>query len=93
MADVAVTIKGGKISVNKPRVTISLSSKEPVNWISPDGSFLIYFKTAAWPSPHTNPRGRDWHAFFDNFPKTGIYTYGIVAPGADPLDPEIEVIP
>lgn len=99
MADVTISIKGGVISVDKNHVKVKAKS-EKVTWMCHDGTFSIVFNTkssspGALPvNPTTTETGKVWKADAGPFDSaSSIYSYGIEAPGAKPLDPEIEVIP
>lgn len=93
MADVKITISGGRITVDKNKVKVKKGS-EAVTWKCDTQTFNIVFKPGSdWPNPTTSPQGGKWVAETGPFPTETTYSYGITAPGAEPLDPEIEVIP
>jgi hypothetical protein len=94
MADVTISIQGGTISVDKNKVRVSKSANEKVKWICHDGTFNIVFKPGSdWPNPTTTQDGNAWKAETGPFTSLGLLSYGITAPGATPLDPEIEIVP
>ena len=63
MTDVTVTLRNNKISVDKQRVSLSVSKSEKVRWSSTDGTFLIVFKPGSdWPNPRTTQEGSTWTA-------------------------------
>ena len=94
MADVTISISGGVITVDKNKVKVKAKS-ETVTWKCHDGTFNIVFKPgSSWTNPTTEQSGSVWKAETGPFPNAGVtYSYGITAPGAKPLDPEIEIIP
>src|SRR3954447_10020647 len=98
MADVTISIKGGIITVDKNHVKVKAKS-EKVTWMSHDGTFSIVFNTKSSPgplplNPTTTETGKVWKAEAGPFDTANVtYSYGIEAPGATPLDPEIEIIP
>lgn len=96
MPEVTVTIRSKKISVDKNSVPASVSKAERVQWNSTDGEFQIAFKPGSnWPNPPA-ARLKDgiWSTASGPFnrPNTKLQ-YAITASGADPLDPEIDIIP
>ena len=94
MADVTIRIQGGTISVDKNKVTVSKAAKDKVKWACHDGTFNIVFKSGSdWPNPPTTQDGNVWKAESGPFTTVGSLHYGITAPGAKPLDPEIEIVP
>jgi plastocyanin len=93
MADVKITISGGTISVDKNKVRVKKGT-ETVTWKCDDQTFNIVFKPGSeWPNPPTSEQGGKWTATTGPFPNTGTLSYGITAPGAKSLDPDIEIIP
>jgi hypothetical protein len=95
MADIIVTLRDGKISVDASKVQASVSGKQKVKWKSPDGEFHIEFKPGSvWPNPTTTGNGGVWKAETGPFTNPGTtLSYAVKAPGFETLDPEIEVIP
>lgn len=99
MADVTISIKSGIISVDKNKVKVKAKS-ETVTWMCHDGTFSIIFNTKSSSpgplpvNPATTQTGKVWKAEAGPFDTaSAIYSYGIEALGAKPLDPEIEIIP
>jgi len=96
MADVAVTLRNKKISVDKPTVTVSVARAEKVTWTSTDGEFQIVFKAGSdWPNP---PAARQqngvWTTQSGPFNRPNVtLQYGITASGFEPLDPDIQIEP
>jgi hypothetical protein len=94
MADVTITIQSGTITVDKNKVTVSKAAKDKVKWACHDGTFNIVFKSGSdWPNPATVQEGNVWKAEAGPFTNPGSLFYGITAPGATPMDPEIQIIP
>jgi hypothetical protein len=94
MADVAVTLSGRKITVDKNRVSVSVSKNEKVRWTSTSGAFEIQFKEASHPNPRTTQNGSTWTAESGPFanPNRSLF-YSVIAPDHDELDPEVVVEP
>jgi hypothetical protein len=93
MADVKITIENGTITVDKSKIKVKKGS-ETVNWKCSDQTYNIVFKPGSeWPNPQTQEQGGKWVAESGPFPNTGSLFYGITAPGAKSLDPEIEIVP
>lgn len=95
MADIQVTLKNGKISVDSSKVQASVSSKHKVKWKCDDGDFQIEFKPGSdWPNPTTSHDGNAWKAETGPFTKHGrTLSYAVKAAGHETLDPEIEILP
>jgi hypothetical protein len=95
MADVIVTLSGGKISVDSSKVKASVAGKQKVKWTSHDGPFTIEFKPGSvWPDPTTTGGAGVWKAETGPFTDPGTtLSYAVKATGYETLDPEIEVIP
>jgi hypothetical protein len=95
MADVNVTLKAGKISVDSKKVQASVSGGHKIKWKSRDGEFHIEFKPGSvWPNPTTTNDDGVWKAEAGPFPKHGLtLSYAVKALGHTTLDPDIEVIP
>jgi hypothetical protein len=95
MADVTVTLKDGKISVDFHKVKVSVSGNDKVKWKCHEGEFHIEFKPGSeWPNPSTTPDGSLWKAEAGPFTQPGrTLSYAVKAPGYETLDPEIEIIP
>ena len=95
MSDIIVTLKDGKISVDASKVKASVAGKQKVKWKCHDGEFHIEFKPGStWPNPTTTGDGGVWKAETGPFTDSGTtLSYAVKAPGFEPLDPEIEVIP
>jgi len=95
MADVVVSLQGNNISVNKNKVTVSVSRAEKVNWTSTDGTFSIEFKDGSnWPNPNTRQNGSTWEATSGPFNNPNVtLSYSVTAPDHKPLDPQIDIIP
>ena len=94
MADVAITLAGRKISVDKNKVAVSVSGNDKVKWTSTTGTFNIEFKGGTHPNPKTKQDGSSWIAESGPFasPNRSLF-YSVTAPNHDELDPEIEVRP
>ncbi|HKS23895.1 MAG TPA: hypothetical protein VJZ76_13920 [Thermoanaerobaculia bacterium] len=95
MADVTVTLRNKKISVDKQSVPVSVEKSEKVSWTSTDGPFNIEFKPGShWPNPNTKQVGSSWVAECGPFnnPHTKLQ-YNITASEYDTLDPEIDIRP
>jgi hypothetical protein len=95
MPDIVVSLKGGKISVDFPKVTASAKDHQKVTWKSHDGDFQIDFKPGStWPNPTTTNTGGVWKAETGPFTAVGTtLRYNVKATGYATLDPEIEIIP
>lgn len=95
MADIQVTLKDGKISVDSEKVQASVSGNHKVQWKCNDGAFNIEFKPGSdWPNPTTTQDGSVWKAEAGPFTKHGrTLSYAVKATGHETLDPDIEVIP
>ncbi len=95
MADIIVTLRDGKVSVDSSKVKASVSGKEKVKWKCHDGEFHIEFKPGSvWPNPATTSDGGVWKTEAGPFTEPGrTLSYAVTATGYETLDPEIEVIP
>jgi len=94
MPSVTVVIRNKNISVSDPKVSVSIKKAERVTWTSSDGAFQIEFQSGKHPAnPRTTQNGSVWEASSGPFAAETTIKYGVTAAGADPLDPEIEVIP
>jgi hypothetical protein len=95
MSEVKVTLSGGKISVDSPKVQASVSAGHKVNWKCSDGEFHIEFKPGSdWPNPTTQKNGSVWMAEAGPFNQHGrTLSYAVKADGHETLDPDIEIVP
>lgn len=95
MADINVTLKSGKISVDSYKVKASVSGNQKVKWTCHDGEFQIEFKPGStWPNPKTTHDGGVWKAECGPFTDPDrTLSYAVKATGFETLDPEIEIIP
>jgi hypothetical protein len=95
MADITVTLKNGKISVDSQKVQASISGGHKVRWKCRDGAFNIEFKPGSdWPNPATSKDGDAWQAETGPFSQHGrTLSYAVKAAGYETLDPDIEIIP
>jgi hypothetical protein len=92
--EVTVSLKGGKISVDKNKVQASLSKGDRVQWTCSDGTFGIDFG-GTWPNPPTSPGGPPFTAASGPFNKPAGTTlkYSVTASGLPRLDPDIDIVP
>ncbi len=91
MADVKISVSNGKISVDKNKVTIAAKSEQVT--FKGDSQFAIQM-----PTGHSNPsisqQGGKWTGAVGPFPEgSGTLKYDVTAPGAETLDPEIQILP
>jgi len=95
MADVTVTLQNKKITVDKDKVTVSVSKGDRVTWTCQQGDFQIVFKPGSnWPNPNTRQVGSAWQAQSGPFNNPNVQLfYSVTASGHDPLDPEVDVVP
>lgn len=95
MADVAVTLQNKKITVDKQKVSVSVSKGDRVTWTCDQGEFQVSFKPGSnWPNPNTRQVGSIWQAQSGPFnnPNTQLF-YSVSASGYGTLDPEVDVVP
>ncbi|HWW62759.1 MAG TPA: hypothetical protein VN181_15395 [Thermoanaerobaculia bacterium] len=93
MADVKISISNGKISVDKNKVTIAAGSERVT--FKADGQFGIVMPSGH-PNPVISPKGGGgkWEGQVGPFPEgSGTLKYDVTAPGAETLDPDIEILP
>lgn len=94
MPDVTVNKSNGKISVSHPTIGVSVSKREKVRWVSPDGHFEIKFKPGSnWQDPETKGNDASHVAECGPFDKPQKLYYSVTADGHKELDPEIEIFP
>jgi len=94
MPNVTVTKANRKIAVSHPTVQVSVSKRETVKWVSPDGHFRIQFKAGSnWQNPETTQDGDSHVAECGPFDKPQKLSYSVVADGHEDLDPDIDVRP
>jgi hypothetical protein len=93
MANVKVSLKGGKIAVDKNTVTVSISQRQTVVWDCQDGDFGIVMP-AGIPDPNVQQEGNNnWQGQSGPFSSPGKVKYTVTASGLAPLDPEVDVVP
>ncbi|HVR39150.1 MAG TPA: hypothetical protein VMU84_08635 [Thermoanaerobaculia bacterium] len=91
MADVKISVKDGRISVDKNKVTVAAET-EKVTFKS-DGEFGIVMRSGH-PSPVISPKGGKWEGVVGPFKTgSGTHKYDVTSPGLATLDPDIEVLP
>jgi len=86
---VTVTVSSGQISVDPPSVQVK-KSQDNVKWVCDTSSFTINL-----PGYTVNymQEGSKHVGVTSKFPTVGKIKYDVSAPGAETLDPDIDVIP
>jgi hypothetical protein len=86
---VTVTVSAGNITVDHPRIEVK-KAQDNVKWICDTSAFTIDM-----PGYTINYKleGTKHVGVSGTFPTEGRIKYDISAPGAETLDPEVDVIP
>lgn len=86
---VTVTIAAGKITVDPESIQVT-KSQDTVRWVCDTDAFTI--NMPGFTITHQQDNGQH-HGVSGTFPTVGKIKYDVSAPGADTLDPDVDVIP
>ena len=86
---VTVTVSSGQISVDPPTIQVK-KAHDNVKWVCDTSSFTI--NLPGYPVSYKQ-EGNNHVGVSDTFPTVGNLKYDVSAPGAETLDPDIDVIP
>jgi hypothetical protein len=86
---VTVTVSSGRISVDPPSVQVH-KAQDNVKWICDTSQFTIDMPGYAI---NYKQEGSKYVGVSGNFPTVGKIKYDVSSPGAETLDPDVDVIP
>ncbi|HEV7571399.1 MAG TPA: hypothetical protein VGQ21_07845 [Thermoanaerobaculia bacterium] len=86
---VTVTVSSGQISVDPPSIQVK-KAHDNVKWVCDTSPFTI--DLPGYPIRYKEEGGKHV-GVSDNFPTVGKIKYDVSAPGAETLDPDVDVIP
>jgi hypothetical protein len=86
---VTVTVAGGKISVDPSSIQVRKAT-DHVRWVCDTSDFTI--NMPGFTVDHHHENGKH-HGVSGTFPTLGKIKYDVSAPGAETLDPDVDVIP
>ena len=86
---VTVTVDSGKITVNPSSIQVQ-EGTDHVRWVCDTSPFTI--DMPGFKVDHRHENGKH-HGVSGTFPKVGKIKYDVSAPGAETLDPDVDVIP
>ena len=86
---VTVTISSGKITVDPDSVQV-VKGSDHVRWVCDSGTFTV--DMPGFTIDHRKENGKH-HGVSGTFPTVRKIKYNVSAPGAETLDPEVDIIP
>lgn len=86
---VTVTIQAGKITVDPESIQVK-RAQDHVRWVCVTGEFTI--DMPGFTIDHRKENGKH-HGVSGTFPAVRKIKYNVSAPGAETLDPDVDVIP
>lgn len=86
---VTVTVRSGQISVDPESIQVQ-KGNDHVRWVCDSNEFTI--DMPGFKVSHLQENGKH-HGVSGTFPTLGKIKYNVSSPGAETLDPEVEVIP
>lgn len=86
---VTVTVASGKITVDPDSIQVKKAT-DHVRWVCDSSEFTI--DMPGFTIDHRRENGKH-HGVSGTFPNVGKIKYNVSAPGAETLDPDVDVIP
>lgn len=87
--NVTVTVANGKITVDPDSIQVK-QHEDRVRWTCDTSAFTIDMPGFTISHQHD---GKKHHGVSGTFPTVGKVKYNVLAPGAETLDPDVDIIP
>jgi len=87
--NVTVTVANGRINVDPDSIQVK-QNQDHVRWTCNTGAFTI--DMPGFTIKHEHDAGKH-HGLSGTFPTVGKVKYNVSAPGAETLDPDVDIIP